>query len=148
KFSGRLVQCFQDTLGKYSFSEIVKKDNHGLFKPMQEYPIQFLRPNKVYWIRIDIRNPGEPYVKDWVMELLDYRISHLEVYLPDENGKYLMKTVGFSYPFGSKEFEHKNFAFQLPHIAKKTSHIYAKIQSETPVTVSGRITTIQEFNQY
>ena len=148
EFSGRQVQYFEDSLNLYTFPEVSAEKNKELFSPMRQYPIKFLQPNKIYWIRLDIRNPDEPYIKDWVLEFLDYRISHMDVYIPDENGNYLIKTVGFDYKFESKEFKHKNFAFQLPHIKSKITHIYVRIQSKIPVTARGKIITVQKFTQY
>ncbi|MBC7389469.1 MAG: sensor histidine kinase [Opitutaceae bacterium] len=148
EFSGRQVQFLEDSLNKFTFKDIVKGQNSGMFNPMRQYPIQFLQPNKTYWLRLDIRNPDEPYIKDWLLEFLDYRISHMEIYLPDEKGIYTKKTVGFDYLFDNKEFKHKNFVFQLPHIKKRTTQIYIRLISKIPVTPRGKIITVQKFTQY
>lgn len=147
-FIGESINYFEDSSRTLSFSEVLLKDSMGQFSTMKEYPIEYLDPNKVYWIRLDLQNTGENLTSQWVIEFLDFRIGRLDVYLPNNNGGYFVKTAGFSYPASQKEFKHKNYVFQLPLIGNKTNHVYARMTSRVPVTARVKVSTIQNFTEY
>ncbi len=148
EFFGKNIDCFEDSTHLLTFDQIRSREKSGLFTPMRDYPVQFLLPNKVYWIRIELQNSAKTSENEWLVEFYDFQINHLEMYTPTINGHYLQKIAGFSYPFKQKEFQHKNFVFQLPYFEEGITFLYAKIKPTVPVTVRGRVTTISNFSSY
>lgn len=148
KLSGDVLQYLIDDSDKLTFNNILEKSLQKQFYPMQHYPVQMLEANKTYWLKIDVLNLDSLYVNEWVLEFFDFRITTLDIYLPDGKGHYLHKSVGFSYPLAQKEFKHKNYVFQLPYLAKGLNHIYAKVVSNVPVTARGRLCKTHYFNEY
>ncbi len=148
KLTGQVIQYAEDKSGRLKIGDILNKTTGLEFAPMDQYPVQMLEANKVYWLKIDIDNPDSAYVKEWLLEFFDFRINSLDMFIPQQNGLYLHKFVGFSYPLSQKEFKHKNYVFQIPYLKSGTTHIYARIISQVPVTARGRLCKTSYFNDY
>jgi signal transduction histidine kinase len=145
---GKLIMMLEDSDKSLDFRAASSPAKQSSYKPMRDFPVQLLDASKVYWLRIDLQNPTEDVNSDWVLEFLDFRISHLDLYTQISPDKYLHQTVGFSYPVSMKEFQHKNFVFSLPKLGKGVSHVYARLVSNTPVTARARISSIHKFHEY
>jgi signal transduction histidine kinase len=146
--TGNVIQYLEDKSAIVNISDILHTKVGLDFKPMSSSSVELLEANMVYWLKIDIRNLDSASVREWILEFFDFRINSLDMYIPQQDGQYLHKSVGFSYPHSQKEFKHKNYAFQLPYLGTGVTHIYARVISDVPVTARARLSKTYYFNDY
>lgn len=103
--------------------------------------------NGTYWTRATVRITSE-INKPYVIELFDFQIDSLELYLPMPDGSYRIHRAGYLYPFSHKDFKHKNFVFSFPYEQGVTKTIYMKITASRPVSFIGVVRSYQRFNEY
>lgn len=106
------------------------------------------RPDRDYWIRFTIR--GNALIqKSWLLELGDPRINFFEVYYLSTDGRVLQgaKTAGMDIPFDRREYQHKNYAFDLPP-DKEQLTIFIRIRSFNPITFLFKIRSHKFFTFY
>ena len=104
--------------------------------------------SSAYWLKFTIINETTRR-KNWLLELFDFRIDYFEIYIPDGAGQYTTYTGGSKYPFSAREYNHKNFAYDLPLNLNDTPlTIYVKIKANRPVSFIGSIRSYKYFSSY
>ena len=104
--------------------------------------------SSAYWLKFTIVNKTTRR-KNWLLELFDFRIDYFEIYIPDGTGQYTTYIGGSKYPFSAREYNHKNFAYDLPLNLNDTPlTIYVKIKANRPVSFIGSIRSYKYFSSY
>jgi len=88
-----------------------------------------------YWIRFKINNKSGVHSK-WVLEILDSRFSEVIFYTPDfgDTLRYVHSKTGLAYNFNEREYQHKNFVFDIPlgtTLKAESAYYYLKIRPGT-----------------
>lgn len=101
-----------------------------------------------YWIRFSIQGEALSQ-KDWLLELGDPRINYFEVYYLSADGHLVQgaKVAGMDMPFYQREYQHKNYAFDLPSAEEKLT-IFVRIRSFNPITFLFKIRSHEFFTFY
>jgi signal transduction histidine kinase len=102
--------------------------------------------SSAYWVRFKLQDQSSK-PRRLLIELYDFRIDHFEIYIPDGKGGFIQKTGGDIYPFGTKEYRHKNFIYEIPAVVPD-EYFYIRVLSEHPVSVIGAIWTAPDSLQY
>ncbi|WP_284141612.1 ATP-binding protein [Virgibacillus sp. LDC-1] len=63
------------------------------------------------WLRFEIGNNSDQ--KDWLLEFAFPLIYELQIFEKTETGVIQLTNTGAIYPFGEREFNHRNFVFNL-----------------------------------
>ncbi|WMJ74595.1 sensor histidine kinase [Cytophagaceae bacterium ABcell3] len=147
-FHGNYLDLLEDPSGTLTLEDVMKEEyQHKFFRDTIKIAGKF-NFNSYYWGKFTIVNQSSQ-TKDWLMEFYDFKIDSFEVYIPDADGNFIKKTGGDQYPFSSKEYVHKNFVFNIPHIPEDEPFtIYFKVYIEEPVAVIGVVRTSKRFIQY
>jgi signal transduction histidine kinase len=106
--------------------------------------------NSAYWARFTVENKSSRD-EGWLIELYDFRIDSFEIYIPGGRGDFIVKKGGDAYPFSHKDYQHKNFVYDLPldlYQKGKPEVFYVRIYSHNPVGIIGVIRTINRFSYY
>ncbi|MBC7451388.1 MAG: transposase [Cytophagales bacterium] len=120
------IEIFEDITNQITFQDI--QLNPALY-PFSHYKSteQFSKhPSSVYWIRFNLQSDIGNTSSKWILEILDSRFKEVIFYKPDENrpGAYKISITGTQYPFLNREYEHKNFVFDVPILNDHQPHIY------------------------
>lgn len=141
------VYIFKDTSNNISFSDIMSGKFDSKFVKFSDDKFYTESLNVNYWLRFKLQNRNAN--KDWLIELPDPHISKVDFFRTDQSGNYeVLKTVGFSYPFSNKEYQHKNFLFKanLPKDSIRT--FYVRINSENYAGFSSSVREEIHFTGY
>ena len=85
--------------------------------------------NKTYWIRFKIKN-ADPNDFVWMLEFPDGHNSFLQLFEISSTGKTkIYNPVGLGQKIGNREFDHKNFLFDLKIPEGQTYTYYVKVKS-------------------
>ena len=131
---------FIDTTGSLTKWQI----NDGLFKEQGENTIE-TNPNTnyAYWYRIKISN-NSPNT-NWLLEFYDPHISGIELY---ENDEIIANSTGSTKKFSTKDYQHKNFVFELNPKKNKVTTYYIRLKSTYHSDFSFIIKTHKSFSNY
>lgn len=141
----RPYYIFEDATNKVGINDLLKYPKAFILAnsliPRNEHR------NSAYWVKFEIIDSSSKY-SEWFMEMYNYRIDSLEVFMVS-NGKLLERKIsGFSYPFNNKELPHKNFAFLLPKTDSGLLTIYIKVKSASRVDFYSVIKSAHYFLEY
>jgi hypothetical protein len=117
-----------DSTNTLTFSEITSNQYESRFQQHTSYQNRDFEKNASYWIRLPVKHSVSTQ-KIWLIEFYDQTIDHLDVYIPQENGSYLTKTMGDNLPFQQRMYRHKNFEIMLNMKSDTTMYYYFKIKS-------------------
>ncbi|BBB27079.1 sensor domain-containing diguanylate cyclase [Amphritea japonica] len=99
-----------------------------------------------YWIRFTLhQNEKTPPL---LLEFANPRIDNIELYLPQSDGSYHMSEAGESKPFVEREYQFRNFMFELPNHPGESRTYYLRMDSEGSIQVSLYLWSYDAFIQY
>ena len=129
------LEVFEDQTTKVTLDDILKHPERYPFTEggAKEQFSHHVAHN--YWIRFKIYNKSGIYSK-WVLEILDSRFSEVVFYTPDfgDTLRYAQSTTGLQYNFNEREYQHKNFVFDIPlgsTLKEESPYYYIKIRPGT-----------------
>jgi two-component system, sensor histidine kinase LadS len=139
------IEIYEDTSQTVTLDDILAHPELHFFREggAKEQFSHHIASN--YWIRFRISNKSGSRSK-WVLEILDSRFAEVIFYTPDykESLHYVESKTGVAYDFSLREYQHKNFVFDLPLVSssqKDSSYYYLKI---TPGTIGSFLFKIRE----
>ncbi|MEL6589504.1 MAG: 7TM diverse intracellular signaling domain-containing protein [Bacteroidota bacterium] len=140
------LEILRDSSNQLRIEEVITHTYSNLFQPTNQ---KFPHPENLddtYWVRF--RFGGEAfYDNTWYLEVLCQTTSLVEFYYPDEAGNYQMYRSGMQFPFEERQFEHKNFVFELP-ATQPYPLCYLRMQTENPVHFLYKIRSDNYFIGY
>lgn len=136
---------YEDTIGHTTIQDLISKPI--LFKKSSIILPENDHRGSVYWVKFPIIDSSDYYAK-WFIELYNYRIDSLEIFVVNKGKIIHHKISGDHHPFAEKEIPHKNFAYVLPQIKNDTIYYYFKIKSELKVDFYTVIKSVDYFVEY
>lgn len=140
------VSFYEDTSRNLGLDQIIKSED---FTTVASDISDFINTNtsSAYWLRFKVVNHNKEQ-SGYLIELFDFDIDEVSIYIEDENGNYSEKKSGFSFPFEEREIKHKNIVFQLPLSFQDTSTIYMRFYSHKKNVLEPVIRTHNYFYDY
>lgn len=146
-FRSEEVVFYEDPTNKLTFEEINTKTYKDKFKPNRNYYPKNFNRSSSYWYKIKVK-----YTKDLDrasnFEFFDQITDHIEAYIPDGKGGYVMSKAGADLPFRQRLYQHKNFEFLINTATKGEHEYFFKVKSKDLVNVIIVMRTNQRFIQY
>jgi hypothetical protein len=133
-FSFAEIEYLEDPDGSLSLNEVASADLSGKFQPSITFSPRNYNRDSYYWYRVSIKH--DPHTKrEWQLEFFDQTIDHLDVYLPDGDGGYVVRSLGDNYPFYQRFLKHKNFVVNLPEHLNGQHTYYFRLESRQQADV-------------
>ncbi|WP_095067781.1 7TM diverse intracellular signaling domain-containing protein [Pseudomonas sp. Irchel 3A18] len=131
---GREIQVFEDVSGKANIDRVLSEA--GAFRVLDSETLNAGYSRSAFWLKVDLfykPNPRAPH-SDWLLELAYPPMDHVDVYLPDGNGRYqLAWKTGDMLPFSSRDVKQGNFVFGVDLQPGKQTTVYMRIASKGPI---------------
>lgn len=124
------IEIFEDTSAKVTLADMLAHPERYTFTEggAKEQFSHHVTSN--YWIRFKIINKSGPR-SNWVLEILDSRFAEVIFYSFDFHNppQYSESKTGVQYDFSQREYQHKNFVFDVPleSVDKESPYYYLKI---------------------
>lgn len=135
-FSFAEVDILEDPLGNLNVAQVASADYQDQFKSNKNYVPKNYHTASAYWYRIRIEHDKESG-KKWMLEFFDQSINDLSLFVPDDYGSYHAHYFGTNYAFAKREYQHKNFTYDL---SNKTDHVLTYyIRLKSPHSISAII---------
>ncbi|MBX8485175.1 sensor histidine kinase [Pseudomonas cichorii] len=131
---GREIQVFEDVSGKASIDRVVSET--GSFRALDSETLNAGYSRSAFWLKVDLFYKPNPRAShaDWLLELAYPPMDHVDVYLPDGNGRYqLAWKTGDMLPFSSRDVKQGNFVFGVDLPPGKQTTVYMRVASQGPI---------------
>ncbi len=141
------IEVYEDFEKRLSLSDVLLPENQKYFKTQNtsdNFPY-LLTNQAVYWIKVTVKLK-KPTTKRWVLENQDLHIDQFEFYKID-GGHYIKQDAGYALNFGVRDYEHKNFVFDLP-LDTFPQTFYIKASAKNKYVLKLKIRTGSFFTSY
>ncbi|MDB5273837.1 MAG: chromosome segregation ATPase [Chitinophagaceae bacterium] len=128
------IEIFEDPTTKVTLNDLLAHPNQFSFQEGGAKEQFSHHASSNYWIRFKIVNKAG-LQSNWILEILDSRFSEVIFYAPDFGNPdhYIESKTGVQYDFSQREYQHKNFVFDIPFASLEdaSDYYYLKIRPGT-----------------
>jgi two-component system, sensor histidine kinase LadS len=121
--SRKLVEYMEDTSGMLSIESV---QHSPFFKTSTVPDLVNTNTHSVYWLRFLVSNQS---TKPFLVEMFDFDIDEVALFVLDASGKYTQRSAGFSSPFHDRKIAHKNLIFHLNTTPNEAHWVYMRFKS-------------------
>lgn len=142
----KYAEYYEDTTRQKTMCDFEK---HHTFKKISETDLDFTNQNltSAYWLHFYVVNHTSD-LTDFIIEMYDYDINEVDMYIKNSNGNYIEKKSGLDFPFNTRDFAHKNICFKLPIPLKDTTEVFMRLYSNSTNVFEPVIKTHEQFYAY
>ncbi|WP_408005497.1 sensor histidine kinase [Pseudomonas huanghezhanensis] len=129
---GRSVQVFEDPEGNASIDDVAAADMAVRFRALDTASLNAGYSRSAFWLKVVLTyRPVDPGADmDWLLELAYPPMDHVDLYLPDDNGRpSLAWQTGDMLPFSSRQIKQNNYLFDLNLRPYKAQTVYLRVAS-------------------
>lgn len=142
---GLKTDIFEDTTAKMGIDDISGMNGPAAtWVPSKKKSLNLGFSASALWIRFSVTNPEKKKI-DWFLEIGYPQLDFIDLYIPGNDGKFILKQEGDHYAFSHREVSHRNFIFTGSSAPGTTKTCYLKIRSNGPLTVPLSLWTPAEF---
>lgn len=130
---GEAMYVFEDVRGDANIGDIASPALEGSFRRHDQPVLNAGYSRSVFWLRLDLEyRPQQAHeARNWLLELAYPPLDHLELYLPDRDGKYrLVQRTGDALPFDSRQIKQNNYLFELRLEPAQPQRLYLRLESQ------------------
>ncbi|KAA0597817.1 histidine kinase [Azospirillum lipoferum] len=134
------------------FGDVLRANAQGRFEPQMVFRGAGQTPD-IHWYRFDLlREPGAP--ADWIMELGEAYIDHLDLYVPDRtmSGDMSGDAAGYSIihmgdfvPFSQRPMKSRLHTAQLTLPEGRPVSLYLRIESVSSITMRAAVYAVPAY---
>lgn len=122
------VEVLKDEKNSFTFDQIKSEAFSKKFEPSERSTPQTTDLNTSYWAKIKIKHNSKADNR-FLLEFFDQTIDHITVYMPQNDGTYVIKELGDKLNFADRTLSHKNFEVYLANDNDQAQVYYFKIRS-------------------
>ena len=127
----------------YTLNDIKEKSAQGLFKPLEKNHSKFGFTDKIFWIKVELKNHTEQTI-DQILELNYPALDTIDIYSLEDQTFTLKKELGDHRPYDKSTFmPTHNYAFKLLPLEEKT--LFIKVLSESSMNIGISVQSIQDY---
>jgi hypothetical protein len=141
------LEILEDKAGKIPADQINSPQYYSKFTTKEfgkNFHIEDL--NSIYWLKFSIKIKN-PYTDKWVLENQDQHIDHFDLFMEDHGKIIPIKSAGYTLPFEIREYQHKNFVFDLP-LNSIPRTFYARVKSSHHNAILLKVRSNRNFSYY
>jgi hypothetical protein len=146
--NNKYLDIYEDVMNSWTIKDVSGKGFNRNYKINTDSSrfAYILNPKAAYWGCFSIKT-SDFIKKRFVFENLDEHIEHFEFYKPLSDHSYELVKTGFALPFMQREYQHKNFVFDIEaDTSVKTFYFKVTSNSKNPILV--RIKSQNNFVEY
>ena len=143
---GRYLDLLEDKAGTLTLEEVVSPQTAQNFQPSDKAIPNFGFTPSVYWARVEVLN-RHPVQEKWLLELSYPLLDLVEVWVPDEAGRYQKRTTGDLFPFSEREVKYHNFLFHLDLAPGQTKQLYLRFKTQSSMQMPLTLWSSQRFTE-
>lgn len=137
------IAYLEDSTCHLSFEEVRGSDR---FRVNHQRQLGNVHIRSTYWLHFWVHNRSDnPHFR---IELYDFDINEVSVFLPTVDGRYHQESSGYSKPFSARKVKHKNPGFDMHITAGDSQEVYLRIKSNQINSLKPVIRPYHRFVEY
>lgn len=128
------LEYLEDRDGHLTLEDVQSAEHATRFVRSQDYTPNFGFTGSAYWVRFRIQNTTQ-IANHWLLEVGSSFTDLIDIYFPQENGQFVHKQVGDSFPFSVREVKHPRFVFNVSIPSHTESIYYLRFFNKGRVTI-------------
>eukprot|EP01133_Synstelium_polycarpum_P002766 gene2766-3186_t len=141
------IEYLEDKSNALTFEEVKSKAMEGRFQENKKYTPKNYHTGSAYWYRFKIRHLKSSK-ENWILEFFDQSIHNISLYVPNDSGAYQVRYFGTAYPFNNREYQHKNFTYDIRNDADGVFTYYVRLKSSQSVGAIIVLRNVHWFIKY
>jgi two-component system, sensor histidine kinase LadS len=144
----KFVDYFEDRSAELTIKNVAGKAGEK-YNFRESNVSDLLNTNRAsaYWLRFTILdstiNKG-----DFLIEIFDFDVDEVSFFYPDEAGRFTERTAGFTYPFNTRQVDHKNISFPVSLEKRGPVTLYMRFKSRQLNVLEPIIRCNEKFIDY
>lgn len=146
---GTHLGYLEDPAGNFTIEQVSSAAYADQFTPSANHPLNLGVTSSIYWLRFQVDSRAT-LPRQWLLETQFPSLHALTFYHPAPNAiDFIEIETGYTYPFSSREVQHRNFVFNLfpPTDASQTYYLRVQNAQMTLPLVLWSATAFSEHNQ-
>jgi hypothetical protein len=131
-FSYGEIEYLEDTSNSLTLNDILTPAVSSQFRVNTNYTPKNYNTASAYWYRFKIKH-NKSSKKNWILEFFDQSIHSIKLFVPDTNKRYQVHYFGTGYRFNNRQYQHKNFTYDLNNDTDKEFTYYVRLKSSQSV---------------
>ncbi|MBF0103048.1 MAG: response regulator, partial [Desulfobacterales bacterium] len=132
---GLYMDILEDKDGKLTIDDILSPEFNGNWIPSKSKEPTYGFTNSAYWVRFFIETKFSQ-TKEWLLEQSYPLIDLIDLYIIKDHGTIITKYGGDSFPFSSREIQHRNIVFPISiNASAHTLPVYLRFKSESSMQI-------------
>ncbi len=133
---GPVLEIFEDQTGELTIDDVVSPVSAvATFSRSTQMIPNFGFSSSAYWVRFTVQNQAA-HLTEWLMEIGNPFIDHIQVYEFREGTLVSTKEVGDTVPFRQRDIPHRNFVFRLEFAAHQEATYYLRFQNKGRMAIA------------
>lgn len=139
------VTYYEDISAHLNLSEIINLKSKNAFTVSTAADLINNNTSSTYWLNFNLKNKTD---KPFRIELFDFDLDEVSLFIPDSTDKYIEYKAGYSYPFSFREVNHKNISFQISIPDGLTTNAYMRFKSNRHNVLEPIVRSYDKFLDY
>lgn len=131
---GNSIALLEDKSGSLSIENILEPHINSQFYASTEDEPGFGFTSSVYWVKLTISNTSDQTL-DWYLEIAYPLIDYLDLYIPSEDNKFIVKKTGDRLSFDTRDIDYRNFIFQLIETPLSQNTYYLRFETSSSMNL-------------
>jgi serine phosphatase RsbU (regulator of sigma subunit)/anti-sigma regulatory factor (Ser/Thr protein kinase) len=127
---GKYLEILEDESGELTIDEIISNEIQSKFLPSKQEDPGFGFTPSSYWVKLKVKNSINESIS-WYLEMGYPLIDYVDLYIPNNEGKFTLKQTGDRLPFDSRELDYRNFIFHLTEKADGNQTYYLRFKTSS-----------------
>jgi signal transduction histidine kinase len=127
---GKSIEILEDKSASLTIDDILDEEIDKQFFRSEEAEPGFGFTASVYWVKLEVQNPSDQNIK-WNLEIAYPLIDLIEIYIPSETDRFIVKKTGDQLPFDSRDIDYRNFIFQLLETPNSRHTYYLRFKTSS-----------------
>lgn len=129
-----VLQVLHDPTNGLTFDDIRSPEYAKQFIDADSQADSFGLNGGTVWARFRVRNDSTR--KDWLLKIQDQRLAYIDLYRPNADGSYRVKSTGSYLPFDTREIANHSMSFRLDTNPQSEQTLYLRTNSSLPVALA------------
>jgi|GEM_PF-618612 len=143
---GQQLEVLEDKKGEWKIKDIISPEISKSFKPSLVETPNFGYTKSIYWVKFSLIN-NISQTSDWFLEIGYPLIDYIDLYIPKEDGTFLIKHAGDMYNFSKREIQYHKFIFRLSLDSNKLKTLYVRFKTDGTMQLPLKIWSTSSFVQ-
>ena len=135
------IHLLKDELRNYTIEDMDKDEVNSKFVLITSETSIIDNIHAAYWLKLQIKNS----LHEQLVLTSNFLFQDFELFIPSQNGQYILKQSGLSIPFANREIRYKDCVFEIPNSKNEIETYYVRVTSNLNTGIGFPIYNFKDY---